>query len=116
MNAEDADKLFRPEIIEQIKCFVSCDTAAERELLFPSVNKVICDAQDDNLSEPILIHYIITALEYLTIHDKINIAPLFSDITKIVALVYPLRPDYVRTVTKQIIIMISKTNQWIQGL
>jgi hypothetical protein len=116
MNAEDADKLFRPEIIEQVKCYALCNTVAERALLFPSVYKAISDAHDDDLSEPILIHYIITALEYLAIHDTLNIAPLFPDIVKIVALVYPDRPDYARTVTKQIIIMISKTNQWIQGL
>ena len=113
MEADDADKLFRPEIMDYIKFYVESDTQTERDMLFPSVEAIITNAINDGVCIEIVLHYITCALEYMKIHEEINIAKLFPDILKMVSILYSNK-QYARKITQQIIVMISKTNLFIK--
>lgn len=114
MDNRSANDLFNLELMEQLKSYVAMDSSFERQMILPSVHKSIESLQESGMCDDIFIHYITTVLEFMKIHEGVNIAQIFPDILKIVELVYPDRKQYCRKLTQQIIIMISKTDMWLK--
>ena len=118
MDAKSAGKLYRPELVEGVKSFLAGETPMERELVLPSLRVLIEIAMDeDGICEEIIFHHICVSLEFLRISDGLNIASLYSDILKIINIIYPSsdRVDRNKKLTKQLIVMIHKLDSKIKG-
>jgi hypothetical protein len=114
MNAAQADKIYRPEVLEFISSYLTQETKLERSLIFPSVQKIIETIINDGICENIIYHYVVVALEFLKIKHEITLGNLFPEILQIMNVIYPDNKNYCRSLAQQTIVMIHKMDSRIK--
>lgn len=104
------DRIYRPDFITVVHNFLCGETDMEREILFPSVKKVINEMKAEGICEGIIYFYICNAIQTVKSVQNVNPGSRFMDILKMLNELYVNQPEYARMLSKQTIIMIAKIN------
>lgn len=110
-------KLYRPEILEHIYSYLSCENTIEKRILKPTLTAVIVNILEENVAKDLVLHQIISSLEYIRMHHSINLSNQIKDIIEIykIAKNYNATEDEIQKnnieidkTVKQIVVMIHK--------